>query len=379
MLALTVFGAALAFAAYVVVGYPVVLAVLARWRARPIAKRPQTRPVSVVIAVHNGERFLDDKLRSVLDLDYPRELLEIIVVADGSTDGTEAIARRYASDGVVLVSIPHSGKCAALNAGVARAGGEILLLTDVRQPLAPDSLRRLVACFADPSVGVVSGELVIRSGSRRDESEVGLYWRFESWVRDQLGRIDSMFGATGPFYEIRRDLVVPLPPDMLLDDMYLPLAAFFRGYRLVVEPAARAFDVPTTRAIEFRRKVRTLAGNYQILGAYPQLLGTGNRMLLHYLSYKLGRLLLPWALLAIAVSSFFLPAPWSGIAVGGQALLYGLAALDGWIPDRLPLKRLSSPLRTFVSMMVAAVYALEVFFVPPRSLWRETTGVLSKS
>ena len=102
-------------------------------------------------------------------------------------------------------------------------------LTDVRQTLAPDSLQLLIDCFADPSVGVVSGELKIRVARNSGEASTGLYWRYESWIRQQLSSIDSMFGATGPFYAMRRELAVPLPLDVLLDDMYLPLSAFFRG------------------------------------------------------------------------------------------------------------------------------------------------------
>jgi hypothetical protein len=111
---------------------------------------------------------------------------------------------------------------------------------------------------------VVSGDLIIRQGDL-EESNVGAYWRYESWIRKQLGRIDSTLGATGPFYAIRRELAVPIPVDTLLDDVYLPLSAFFLGYRLVVAEEARAFDYPTNVNIEFGRKVRTLAGNYQLL------------------------------------------------------------------------------------------------------------------
>src|SRR5260370_1196685 len=125
-----------------------------------------------------------------------------------------------------------------------------------------------------------------------------------------------MFGATGPFYAIRRELAVPIPPDVLLDDVYLPLAPFFRGYRLVVEESARAFDYPTTLETEFRRKVRTLAGVYQLIRIYPRLLLPGNRMWFHFMSYKVGRLLLPHALILIAACSFFLPHPWRAWALG---------------------------------------------------------------
>jgi poly-beta-1,6-N-acetyl-D-glucosamine synthase len=305
--------------------------------------------------------------------------LQILVVSDGSTDSTDVVVGEFASSGVELIRATRGGKCAALNQAIPRARGEILLLTDVRQLLEPESLERLISCFADPSVGVVSGELEIRPGHTHQEADIRLYWRFETWIRGQLSQIDSMFGATGPFYAMRRALAVPIPSDILLDDVYLPMAAFFAGYRLVVEPGAHGYDYPTRRDSEFRRKVRTLAGNYQILLYYPRLLGFGNRMWFHYVSYKIGRLLLPYGLLVIAVSGFFLPSPFRSPVIISQGIFYALAALDSLVADASQLKRLSSPIRTFVVMMIAAVAALRVFFVPPRSLWKETKVAAPKS
>ena len=131
------------------------------------------------------------------------------MISDGSTDRTDEYVRGFESQGVQLIRIPRSGKAAALNAGMERAGGEILFFTDVRQILEKDSLRDLVSCFADPHVGVVSGELVIRSGATRGEEDVGLYWRYEKMIRKRLTRIDSIMGATGAIYAMRRQLAVP--------------------------------------------------------------------------------------------------------------------------------------------------------------------------
>jgi cellulose synthase/poly-beta-1,6-N-acetylglucosamine synthase-like glycosyltransferase len=372
MPAIIVFVTAVVAGFYIVAGYPAFLGLLARFKAKPTLKEKARKTVSVIVAVHNGERFIEVKLESIFELEYPRELIEVIVVSDGSTDRTVEIVEGFTSDGVTLVEIPRGGKCAALNEGISLARNEILLLTDVRQAVAPGSLQLLVNCFADPSVGVVSGELKIRAGRDSGEASTGLYWRYESWIRNQLSNIDSMFGATGPFYAMRRELAVALPNDVLLDDMYLPLAAFFRGYRLIQEPRAEAVDYPTTREVEFRRKVRTLAGNYQILMEYPELLGPRNRMWFHFMSYKFGRLVLPWIFVVAFVSSWFLPLPWRGIALGGQGAFYLLALIDPWVEDGMALKRVSSMARTVVAMLAAAVWGLSVLFVPPKTLWRET-------
>jgi cellulose synthase/poly-beta-1,6-N-acetylglucosamine synthase-like glycosyltransferase len=370
--AAAVFLGSVVFAGYAIAGYPLLLGWLSR-RGRPVTRVFEPRTVTVIVAVRNGEYFLRAKLESILGLDYPRELLEIVVVSDGSTDATESIAADFAASGVRLLRIPPSGKPAALNAAIPEARGDILLLTDVRQALDPPSLRHLVACFADPTVGGVSGALRIRAGTSSAEADIGMYWRYETWIRSRLARIDSMFGATGPFYALRHSLAVPLPPEILLDDMYLPLAGFFRGYRLITEDRAIAWDYPTSRETEFRRKVRTLAGNYQILRYYPELLGPRNRMWLHFVSYKLARLLLPWALVATAIATFWLPDPLRLEAAVAQGAFYLLAALDGVVPSGFPLKRLSSPARTFTTMMLAAVCGLAVFFVPPQRLWKITS------
>jgi hypothetical protein len=154
--------------------------------------------------------------------------------------------------------------------------------------------------------------------------------------------------------------------------MYLPLGAFFRGYRVIMDDSAFAFDYPTPLASEFRRKVRTLAGVYQIVGSYPALLGPRNRMWIHFFSHKLARLLMPWAIIAAGITSFGLPSPWRFLAIGAQATGYLLAMADAWLPANFPLKRLTSPVRTFAVLMTASLCALAILFVPARVLWKET-------
>jgi cellulose synthase/poly-beta-1,6-N-acetylglucosamine synthase-like glycosyltransferase len=371
-----VFVVAALFVLYVLAGYPLLLALLVRLRAAPpIARRFSPRTVSILLPVRNGERWLREKLASIVRLDYPKELLEILVISDGSTDQTEAIAQEFAAQGVRLISVSRGGKAAALNAGLRRAQGEILFFTDVRQRLDPAALRELVACFGDPAVGVASGELFILDGATREEANVGLYWLYEKWIRRRLSQLDSVLGATGCIYAMRRELAVEMPEDTLLDDVYLPLAAFFRGYRVILDESAKAYDVPMPLDTEFRRKVRTLAGVYQVLRQYPKLLGPANRMWVHFVSHKVGRLLLPFALAAMAAASFWLPAFWANLALGSQALFYALAGIDRWIPDRWMLKSLTSPIGTFVAFMAAALAAVSFFFVPSSRFWKETKGL----
>jgi biofilm PGA synthesis N-glycosyltransferase PgaC len=372
LFSISVFSLSLLAILYILVGYPLLLTWIAGRREQSIHKDSELRSVSFVIAVRNGEKFLAAKLRSIFELNYPRELMQITVVSDGSTDKTDEIAQSFAGDGVSFFRIEPSGKPSAINLGVTYATGEILILTDVRQTLHPDSVRNVIACFGDPSVGAVSGELAIREGLSREEADTGLYWKYEVFIRKQMSRIDSTFGTNGPFYAMRRSLAVHIPPDTLIDDVYLPLAAFFRGYRLVLEDSAKAFDYPTNLTSEFKRKVRTQAGLYQILQQYPQLLTSANRMRVHFLSGKFGRLLIPFFLISIALATFGLPELLRQIVLAGQIVFYLLALADRWVPQSFMLKRVTSPIRTFVVLMAAALLGVQVFFVPPRKLWKET-------
>ena len=360
------------FAFYVVAGYPLLLTVLARLRPRPVHKRFAEKSVTVLLAVYNGEKWIRAKLESILRLDYPRARVQILAISDGSTDRTDEIVAEFQAEGVELLRVPRGGKAAALNAGMAHATGEILFFTDVRQQLEPEALRYLVACLGDPAVGGASGQIVLVETNGGGEADVGLYWRFEKWLRDKLTAVDSLLVATGCIYALRRELARPLPEAALIDDAYLPLAAILAGYRFVFERRAIAYDYPTQLEMEFQRKVRTLAGLLQVVGTYPRLLNVFTRVGFHFFSYKLGRLLLPYALLLMAASCFWIPRPWSDAAIGGQVLLYGLAAADHWLPDSFALKRLSAVCRTFVVLIAAAFCAGSILFVPAGTLWKET-------
>jgi cellulose synthase/poly-beta-1,6-N-acetylglucosamine synthase-like glycosyltransferase len=369
-----VFFLSVTFVAYTLAGYPIALALTALLHFRPVVRRYEPKTVTILLPVRNGERWLCKKLESLFALRYPPELVQILVISDGSTDSTDDLARQYAAcRRIEFLRVAGGGKAVALNAGLERAEGEILFLTDVRQQLDPDSLKNLVACFADPSVGVASGELMIREGRTHEEASVGLYWRYEKWLRKRESRIHSVMGATGCIYAIRRALATSFPPGTLVDDMFLPLAAFFKGYRVIVEESARAFDYPTALETEFRRKVRTQAGVYQIMGLFPRLLTPRNRMWLAFLSHKLARLLMPFALLLAAAASFGLSQPSRAIAVSAQAVFYGVAVLDLWIPDRFTFKGISAAIRGFTVLMAAAFCAALLLLRPSENLWKETT------
>jgi cellulose synthase/poly-beta-1,6-N-acetylglucosamine synthase-like glycosyltransferase len=331
------------------------------------------RTVTIILPVRNGAQWIRAKLECLLALDYPRDLVEIIVVSDNSTDGTDEIVKGF-SPPVRLLCGVGSGKASAINQALAQATGEILFFTDVRQLVDAQSLQVLVACFDDPSVGAATGELIILSGDKTEERHVGLYWRLEKWVRRRHSAIDSVLGATGAIYAMRRSLACTLPPNTLLDDVHLPMCAFFAGYRIVWAGDARAYDSPTALNVEFRRKVRTLAGVYQLVGRFPvALLGPRNRMWFHFMSHKIARLLLPFALIGVFVSSFFLPPPWPWWLVPAQLAFYAIAFADLLTPENTMLKRVTSITRTFVVLVAAAFCAASILFRRPESFWTSPT------
>ena len=340
-----VFWASALLIGYVYIGYPALLAVWVRLRprsAKALAERERSPKrlalheppaVSIIVAARNEGPRLTARVRNLLALDYPAGRRQIIIVSDGSTDDTVRVLAPFRGR-LDVIAIAPSGKAAALNAGVTHAAHEILVFTDARQSFAPDALRALVAPFADPNVGGVSGELVLDSEARRAgdppvSAGIGVDWRFEKWLRRHESAIGSLIGATGAIYALRRSLWRPLPPETILDDVLAPMRAVLAGRRVVFTDRAKAFDttVASSRA-ESRRKVRTLAGNVQLLWLEPRLLVPFlNPIWLQFYSHKLGRLAVPYALLALMTSSIALAERHAvyAIALAVQCVFYLLA------------------------------------------------------
>lgn len=332
-------------AAYVYVGYPLLLAVWSRVAPRPIHPAPAEPTVSIVMAVRNEAEALEARIANLLALDYPHDRVQIVIASDGSDERTRAVLCRHL-DVVEAVFLPPGGKARALNAAVARARHDVLVFADVRQRYAVDALRGLVAPLADPTVGGVSGELILdceigdTSASNIAEG-IGGYWRYEKWLRRHESLVGSTMGATGAIYALRRALWRPLPADTILDDVLAPMRAVLAAARVVFSPEARAFDPAAPADVELRRKIRTLAGNYQILRLEPRLLiPFVNPVWLQYVSHKLGRLVVPYALSVLLVTSALLAreSRFYAAAFAAQAAFYGLAVY-GAVLDRRDRRR----------------------------------------
>ncbi len=358
------FWASAACVAYPYLIYPALLrARVAVFGGRPVVPTGDApRSVSMVLAAYDEEanvaRRLDEMLARV---SASGAAGEVVLVSDGSTDRTAAVARAFEGRGVRVVELPaNRGKAAALSEGCAAATGEVLVFADARQTWAEDALPRLLENFADPTVGAVSGDLVLGSGSG-PLAGVGVYWKFEKWLRKLEARVHSTVGVTGAICAVRRGLFRPIPAGTILDDVYWPLLVVMQGYRVVHDGRARAFDrLPDRAGDEFRRKVRTLAGNYQLAARLPSsLLPWRNPVCWQFASHKLARLLAPWGLLGMLAA---------GAAAGGayraffwvQAAGY-LLGLAGAFTRAGSRSRLASAAGSFLILNAAAWFAFWTF------------------
>jgi biofilm PGA synthesis N-glycosyltransferase PgaC len=372
--------------AYVYAGYPLLIAAWARAAGAPPRRAPASAArrwpsISIIVAARNEAPRLKARVENLLSLPYPG-FREIIVVSDGSFDDPAAALAPFEGR-VRLMELPAGGKPRALNAGVAAATGDILVFADARQQFDEQALVELVANFDDEAVGGVTGELILDCERPRESSSigdgVGLYWRYEKWLRRHESLVRSTLGGTGAIYALRRSLWRSLPPETLLDDVLAPMRAVLAGKRIVFEDRARAYDrAAPDAAAESRRKTRTLAGNYQVLFLEPRLLvPVVNPVWLQYVSHKVGRLAMPWALMAaFAASAALAPASWLyTTAFVLQLGFYALAAIGGRIVTAEPLKPATVLVKetrvayTFVMMNYAAVAGL-LALRRGRAVWR---------
>jgi cellulose synthase/poly-beta-1,6-N-acetylglucosamine synthase-like glycosyltransferase len=369
---------------YTYAGYPLWIYSRSRLHQRLTRQGPMLPTVSVILAVHNGAALLRLKVDHLLSLDYPRDRMEIVIVSDGSTDGTDDILRQFPDPPVRSIRCSeHCGKAAALNMGMQSATGEILLFLDIRPTIERNALQLLLSNFADPRVGCVAGELVLRDDGHDAGAKAvgGLYWRYEQWIRNCEAKVDSPLGVYGGFYAVRRKLAKALPEGTILDDMLQPLSVIRQGYRSVLDVRARVYDIwPKSLHGEFHRKVRTLAGNFQLLQLAPWLLLRQNRLRFELISHKLLRLLVPILLVILLISSALLADRsllYAG-ALAAQIVLYVLAALGAGrgIPV---LMRIAGPASAFCMLNAAVVVGFYKFLFTQGPLWKIWTSAAPAS
>jgi poly-beta-1,6-N-acetyl-D-glucosamine synthase len=348
---------------YTFVGYPALLAGLARVRPRRIViDRGFAPEVSVVIAAYNEEDVIEKKLENTYALEYPRERLEVIVVADGSHDDTAERAR--AVDGTVVLHRPERrGKLAAMNHAAEAARGEILVFSDANNSYAPGALRALVSRFADASVGVVTGRKAIDDGSGRplDQAE-GLYWKYESRIREWETEIGSVTGVAGEILAFRRNAFYSPREGTMNEDFVQAMLAAINGWRVAYAPDAISLErASATLGGEATRRTRLTTGRWQALWELlPEIARKDPQLAWQVLSHKGLRPLIPFAMAAAAVSNLALlpDRRWARGLAAAQGVFY-LAALLGRRDARAGRRRPLTYLPYYFCRMQAA--ALEGF------------------
>lgn len=375
----------LLFVCYTYFGYPLFLYILSLFCEKPVRKWEKGfhPTVSVVIAARNEEENIERRIRNIWDQDYPKEKLELIIVSDGSVDKTEDIVTRMIKEAEKLTPeccrslklIPNRrsrGKPSSINEGVSAAKGKFVVFADCRQRFSRNAIQQLINNFNDEKVGCVSGELVLEETLGNSiQAEMGAYWNFEKWLRKVESRTGSVPGATGAIYAIRKNLFHPLPERALLDDVLIPLRISMQGYRTIFDSEAVAYDtVSRDFDAEKKRKIRTLAGNWQLLILEPALLNPlKNSLYLRFLSHKIFRLLIPYCLVTLLVVALFLMDVYSIlllIAVVLFLLISALPQLHG------PLSVISKLTRVFRSVIFLNYFALLAPFklvLTPKKLW----------
>jgi len=321
---------------YIYAGYPVLAWMLALVFGREPQRRDITPFVSLLIPAYNEEAYIEAKLQNSLALDYPKDRLEIVVASDGSTDQTNAIVERFRNRGVRLLAMRDNiGKSAMLSRTVPLLRGAIVVFSDTSSELEPEALRLLVQNFADPRVGCASGGYRLKVGLDLRAQGEGLYWRYETFIKQQESRLHSILGAHGAFYAIRKVLFQRLEEGSINDDYLIPMRIVEQGYRVVYDPAAKSLEQEASSVEgEFARRRRIAAGNCQQIIALRSLLNPLRGWIaLCFFSHKVLRTIAPLLMLGMLVSSWWLSPPLGAIALILQGLLY-TSAYAGYLCQR---------------------------------------------
>lgn len=349
---------------YIFVGYPLLVWSCARRKPRTVVKQSVQRSLSIVIVAHNEAKNLPRKLASLLSCTNSEWIQEILIGSDGSTDESAAIVASHSDSRVRFVDFPsRRGKPAVLNDLVPQCTGEFVLLADARQEFDVDCLQNLLENFADPRVGVVSGELILRSHSGESTAAegIGFYWKYEKFIRNCESNFRGVPGATGACYVIRKSLFRPIPTQTILDDVAIPMQAIEQGYRCLFEPQAMIFDDPSSSTKqESVRKRRTIAGVAQLIRLFPRWMNPNrNPLWLEFVSHKLLRLVSPVLLLTVLLTNLtLLASPVYSVLLAAQLIFY-VAAVAGWICQSIG-RRIAccGPPLMFLSLNLTTVLAL---------------------
>lgn len=374
---LVIFWAAVAVIVYIYVIFPLLILLRGALFPRPYQQADITPSVSLVIAAYNEERDIGEKLQNILALDYPRELLDVVIASDGSSDATNEIVARFAETHhhIRLLALPRQGKAGALNDGVAASKGEILVFSDGNSKYLPDAIRRIVRPFADPSIGGVAGNQRYLPPTK-EVSNAGetSYWSFDRILKVFESRGGNVISATGAIYAIRRSLFQGVP-EGVTDDFTTSTKVIAQGFRLVFAEDAIALEpVAKSVGLEYGRKVRVMTRGLNAVVVMRELLNPFKHgfYALQLFSHKvLRRLVFVPMIVLLIVTPFLWNEGWFyQLALLAQMLFYGLAIL-GAVFERAGKKL---PKVAAIPFFVTMVYTAAMI-----ATWNVMTGRQVKS
>jgi biofilm PGA synthesis N-glycosyltransferase PgaC len=353
---------------YTYAGYGIVISLLAKIKPRPIIRDKELRSVTLLIAAYNEEEVIEAKIRNSLALNYPRNLLQIVVVSDGSTDNTLNIVQRYSREGIISYHSPvRAGKLAALKRVLELTDSEIVIFSDANAFYNPDSLAYLVAPFADPTVGGVAGEKRVQTGdSDQSGSGEGLYWRYESYLKKKDSVVYSVVGAAGEIFAVRRSLISWPPSNAVIEDFVMSMLIVRQGYRIVYEPQAQAIEKGSSSLkADFERRARIACGGFQAIWWLRDLcLPRYGIVAFQYVSHRAMRwAIAPLALLLLIPLNIFLATSslFYASLLGLQILFYAMAGFGIYLSSRGRKIRLLSVPGYFVITNLSALIGLYRF------------------
>jgi cellulose synthase/poly-beta-1,6-N-acetylglucosamine synthase-like glycosyltransferase len=318
-------------------GFPFLLFIAAKFLRKQVHKAPYLPKMTLIIAAYNEAQGIAKKIENSLNLDYPSDKLEIIIASDGSSDATVDIAKQYIRPNVKVLAFPRRGKIFALRDSVEQASGEILVFSDANTEYHPQALKELAENFADPAVGGVCGNQLHKNTRTADNASEGekLYWQYDKWLKQAETLTGSIVSADGAIYAIRKELFEMPADTAVTDDFAISTGVVEKGYRLVFDANALAYEDPMPNAEkEFSRKVRIMNRGLRGVIMRKSLLNpfkTGFFAVVLF-THKVLRRLVPFFLILLLVSSLalFNYAPFYRYFAIAQLLFYGLALL-GWL------------------------------------------------
>lgn len=362
------------------VTYPISLRLLRRrFPVPPELAETELPSVAVLIPVHNEDAVIRQKLTNTLELDYPRERLQILVGSDGCTDRTCEIVRTFSDERIKLFElVGRNGKSAVLNCLAAQTDADLLISTDANVSLAPAAIRKLVRHFADPAVGAVSGSKHVQvSADAKSVRGEAVYSDFENSLKALESGLGGVSGCRGALVARRRTDFVPFRPGTINDDLITALETVRAGKRVVFDPEAKASeDSAGSVRQEFRRRVRIGTGNVQALVWYWRLLSPRRGIVAYSLaSHKVIRWFFPWLMIGtLAANIALLDLPFFRSSMLAQASFYG-AAVVGWLADRVGLRLPLIPaIYHFTAMNAALLLGLFVYLRGiPLAAWQHSS------